>query len=107
MLIGAIVGALIGLVLAMVIDARERKQPQVAPSQPEPVARGTWWEPASYQLHGTLEQAANVVDPNMPVGELVATWLDYHQREGDIIVVQPDPQVGSTQFQPPAVRRQS
>jgi hypothetical protein len=49
-----------------------------------------------------LAQAAAAVDPNMPVGVLLAAWLDHHQREGNIVVTVPERRQMSTDFQPPA-----
>ena len=106
MLIGAIVGALIGLVLAMVIDAQQRKQPSPpahAPAQPQPPARGTGWPPSTTQLMGTFEQAAQAVDPNLTVGELIDAWMAYHYHTGGITVSVPSGQRQLPDgFQPPA-----
>jgi hypothetical protein len=38
----------------------------------------------------------------MPVGVLLAAWLDHHQREGNIVVTVPERRQMSTDFQPPA-----
>ena len=106
MLIGAIVGALIGLVLAMVIDAQQRKQPSPpahAPAQPQPPARGHGWPPGVNQLCGTFEEAARAVDPNLTVGELIDAWMDYHYHIGGITVTVPTGQRKlPADFQPPA-----
>jgi hypothetical protein len=104
MLFGAIVGSLIGLALAVLVNARQSAQ---APARQEdarrpPVTSGTWWPPSETQLMGTLAQAAAAVDPNMPVGVLLAAWLDHHQREGNIVVTVPERRQMSTDFQPPA-----
>ena len=95
MLIGAIVGALIGLALAAVVNSLQSAQPrQQAPARQKdarrpPVTSGTWWPPSETQLMGTLAQAAAAVDPNMPVGELIDAWVDYHYRTGGITVTVP------------------
>ena len=104
MLIGAIVGALIGLVLAAVVNSLQSAQPRPqAPAQPQPPARGTGWPPSETQLMGTFEQAAQAVDRNLTVGELIDAWMDYHYHTGGITVTVP---TGQRQlpdgFQPPA-----
>ena len=96
MLVGAIVGSLIGLALAVLVNARQSAQ---APARQKdarrpPVTSGTWWPPSETQLMGTLAQAAAAVDPNMPVGVLLAAWLDYHQRAGNIAIEVPTGQAG-------------
>lgn len=104
MLAGVIVGALIGLVLAMVIDAQQRKQPSPpahASAQPQP-ARGTPWPPTETQLMGTFEQAARMVDRNLTVGELIDAWMDYHYHTEGITVTVPSGQRRlPADFQPP------
>ena len=103
MLIGAIVGALIGLVLAAVVNSLQSAQPRPqAPAQPQPPARGHGWPPSVNQLCGTFEEAAQAVDRNLTVGELIDAWMDYHYHTGGITVSVP---TGRRQlpdgFQPP------
>ena len=103
MLIGAIVGALIGLVLAVVVDRLQSARPrQQTPAQPQSPARGQGWPPSETQLMGTFEQAAQAVDRNLTVGELIDAWMDYHYHTGGITVSVP---TGRRQlpdgFQPP------
>ena len=104
MLIGAIVGALIGLVLAVVVTRLQSAQPRPhASAQPQPPARGHGWPPSATQLMGTFEQAAQAVDRNLTVGELIDAWMSYHYHTGGITVSVPSGQRRlSTDFQPPA-----
>ena len=105
MLFGAIVGSLIGLALAVLVNARQSAQ---APARQEdarrpPVTSGTWWPPSEIHLMGTFEQAAQAVDPNLTVGELIDAWMDYHYHTGGITVSVPAGQRQlPTDFQPPA-----
>ena len=104
MLIGAIVGALIGLVLAVVVDRLQSARPrQQTPAQPQSPARGQGWPPSETQLMGTFEQAAQAVDRNLTVGELIDAWMDYHYHTGGITVTVPTGQRKlPADFQPPA-----
>jgi hypothetical protein len=52
---------------------------------------------------GTFEQAAQAVDRNLTVGELIDAWMDYHYHTGGITVTVPTGQRKlPADFQPPA-----
>jgi hypothetical protein len=61
-----------------------------APAQPQTIAQGTPWPAADYQLGGTFEEAASLVDPNTRVGDLIDQYLDHHYRDGNIVVTVPE-----------------
>ena len=96
-----VVGVLAAMVLLM---PRRPAQPRPhAPAPPQPPARGHGWPPSTTQLMGTFEQAAQAVDPNLTVGELIDAWWHYHYHTGGITVSVPSGQRQlPTDFQPPA-----
>ena len=105
MLFGAIVGSLIGLALAVLVNARQSAQAPArqGDARRPPVTSGTWWPPSETQLMGTFEQAAQAVDRNLTVGELIDAWMDYHYHTGGITVTVPTGQRKlPADFQPPA-----